>query len=322
MSPFPGFTEAADALFDRLIIPSFTRLGPVLRRRIFDWQEPDVVGKRIAITGPTSGLGRAAACRMSALGADLVLLARNPDKAAKLARDLPGSSRTVIVDLSDLATVRRAAQELAELSHLDVLIHNGGALHNERQLSVDGLEMTIATHVVAPFVLTAGASPALARATEGRIITVSSGGLYSQALALDDFENAHDYKGAVAYARAKRAQLALTSEWARRLAPEITAHAMHPGWAATPGVADALPGFDKLMGPLLRSPEEGADTIVWLAGAPVELIRTGGFWLDRRRRPTAYRRGTDASAVDIANVWELTDELATRSEGEPSPPAS
>jgi len=76
------------------------------------------------------------------------------------------------------------------------------------------------------------------------------------------------YRGVTAYARAKRAQVALSREWARRLAGTgITFHAMHPGWVDTPGIAAALPGFHRVMWPLLRTPGEGADTIVWLAAA-------------------------------------------------------
>jgi NAD(P)-dependent dehydrogenase (short-subunit alcohol dehydrogenase family) len=96
----------------------------------------------------------------------------------------------------------------------------------------------------------------------------------------------HEYNGTKAYARAKRAQVTLAEMWADRLrADGVSVHAMHPGWADTPGVRRSLPGFRRVMGPLLRTPEEGADTLVWLAaddGRPVET--TGRFWLDRRPR--------------------------------------
>ena len=102
------------------------------------------------------------------------------------------------------------------------------------------------------------------------MIQVSSGGMYTQRFDLATLEmGPDDYDGTVAYARAKRAQLVLMHEWVRRTdGSGVAFHAMHPGWADTPGVRDALPGFARVMGPFLRTPEQGADTIVWLAAAP------------------------------------------------------
>ena len=84
---------------------------------------------------------------------------------------------------------------------------------------------------------------------------------------------------------------------------------MHPGWADTPGVADALPGFGRLIGPLLRTPDEGADTIVWLCGSPAEDLGSGQLWLDRRPRPTGYLPGTKTSDADSARLWDAVVEL-------------
>jgi hypothetical protein len=85
---------------------------------------------------------------------------------------------------------------------------------------------------------------------------------------------------------------------------------MHPGWAATKGVSDALPGFEKIVGPLLRTAEEGADTMVWLAAAPGEEIGTDGFWLDRRRRPEAYLPGTRTTSARAAELWNIVSDIA------------
>ena len=134
------------------------------------------------------------------------------------------------------------------------------------------------------------------------MLWVASGGMYSQPLAVDRLEMGPDgYDGSTAYARAKRAQVTLAELWGARLDDgEVVVHAMHPGWADTPGVRRSLPTFRRVVGPLLRSPEEGADTLVWLGasdGAP--LASTGGFWLDRRRRsphklPSTRRADTEA----------------------------
>ena len=150
-----------------------------------------------------------------------------------------------------------------------------------------GTELTILGQVVAPFLLTTLLMPALLAAAPSRVITVSSGGMYTQRLDLATLQlPASRYQGVTAYARAKRAQVALSREWARRLAGTgVAFHAMHPGWVDTPGVAAALPGFRRVTRPILLSPEQGADTIVWLATAPATRLGSGRFWHDRRARP-------------------------------------
>lgn len=307
--------SAADAVLDALIVPSFTKIGPAVRSRMFDWEEPDVSGRTIAITGPTSGLGQAAAERLATGGANLVLLARNPTKLDALAKRLnamgSGTVESIVVDLGDRVAVREAGDKLGALDSLDALVNNGGALMNTRTETADGLELTFATHVVAPFILTERAIPALERGNDPRVITVSSGGMYGNPISLRDLQTTKNYSGTLAYSRAKRAQVDLTGEWSLRLAPKgITVHAMHPGWSATPGVSDALPGFEKIIGPLLRTPEQGADTIVWLTSAPESEIGTDGFWLDRRRRPEAYLPNTRTTSARVAALWDAVAEFA------------
>jgi NAD(P)-dependent dehydrogenase (short-subunit alcohol dehydrogenase family) len=117
---------------------------------------------------------------------------------------------------------------------------------------------------------------------------------------------ASGYKGATAYARAKRAQVALSREWARRLdGAEVTFHAMHPGWADTPGLAAALPGFHRVMGSILRSPQQGADTVIWLASTDAGRLGSGQFWHDRRPRSEYLLPWTRESSPAIAGqLWE------------------
>ena len=117
------------------------------------------------------------------------------------------------------------------------------------------------------------------------------------------------YRGVTAYARAKRAQVALSREWARRIDPaEVAFHAMHPGWAATPGITASLPGFSRVMGPLLRSADQGADTIVWLATISASQLGSGRFWLDRRPRPEYPLPWTRVQ--DPATAGRLWDSVA------------
>jgi dehydrogenase/reductase SDR family protein 12 len=143
------------------------------------------------------------------------------------------------------------------------------------------------------------------------VIWVASGGMYTQKLDVDDVEmGPEDYRGSVAYARAKRAQVVLTKEWAGRLRDRgIAVHAMHPGWADTPGLHEGLPTFTKLIGPLLRDVDEGADTVVWLVAADEPARTTGLFWHDRRPRATEKIPGTGTEDAEQGRLWTFVEGL-------------
>jgi NAD(P)-dependent dehydrogenase (short-subunit alcohol dehydrogenase family) len=120
-----------------------------------------------------------------------------------------------------------------------------------------------------------------------------------------------EYKGSIAYARAKRGQVILTELWAERLADDgVVVHAMHPGWADTPGVEESLPIFRRVTKPFLRTPEQGADTIVWLAASEVAAETSGKFWLDRRPRSTHRLRSTVEAVDDRQGLWDALNDLA------------
>ena len=192
-----------------------------------------------------------------------------------------------------------------------MLVHNAGALLAERQESVDGHEMTFATMVLGPFLLTSELLPLL-RATPGgarRALDRERRHVHAvRSTSTRSRWDADDYSGTTAYARAKRAQVVLAEEWGKRLRDDrIAVHAMHPGWADTPGLETGLPGFRTLLGPILRSPEEGADTIVWLAAAEEPGRVTGKFWLDRAPRSTTKLVPSGATAEEREKLWELCD---------------
>ncbi|MDF2732094.1 MAG: dehydrogenase, short-chain alcohol dehydrogenase like [Desertimonas sp.] len=289
--------DVVDAVLEGAVVPSFTRVGCAVRSRLDDWTplaEYELDGRVVLITGATSGLGRAAAELLARAQATVILLGREAVKTRHVRNELAAATSNdsvhdVVADLTDLASVNDAAAELLErFDQLDAVLHNAGALHAERQTTRDGLEATVAVQVVAPFLLTSRLLDRLRAAGPGRVLTMSSGGMYTAPLAVDDLEMAADnYRGTEQYARAKRAQVALNEMWAGAVdRQDVVFHAIHPGWADTPGVETSLPRFHRLMRPLLRTPAEGADTIAWLAaedGRP--LAGTGGFWHDRRRRP-------------------------------------
>jgi NAD(P)-dependent dehydrogenase (short-subunit alcohol dehydrogenase family) len=310
MAPAP-LSRAVDLLLEATVVPSFSRLGPAVRSATAGWTDPSpgaLAGRTVAVTGATSGLGAAIARSVAALGARTVVIGRDPGRGAEIVGGIEsagGTARFVRTDLSRLDEVRSLADDLAEEDRLHAIVHNAGALLGERTTADDGLEVTWATMVVAPHLLTRRLAGQLDRA-----IWMSSGGMYLQALDLDDWSWARrSWDGTRAYAQAKRAQIDLVAEATERGEAPLQV-AMHPGWADTPGVTDSLPGFARLMGPLLRSADEGADTAVWLAAEPRAALRAGGFYLDRRPRSTVRWPGTGTSIADRGRLRELVDEQA------------
>ncbi|MCJ7438451.1 MAG: SDR family NAD(P)-dependent oxidoreductase [Acidimicrobiia bacterium] len=312
-------SRLVDATLEATVVASYTDVGITVRRHLSGWEDLeaiDATGRVVLITGATSGLGLETARQLARMGASVRLVGRDPAKTTAARADVesaaPGADvATYLADLANLTDVRRLVTEVLEReSRLDVLVHNAGALIQERRESPDGHEVTFATMVLGPFALTEGLRPLLERTGGARVVTVSSGGMYTQRLVIDDLESQQGYRGSVAYARAKRAQVVLTELWAERDEGRgITFHAMHPGWAATPGVHDALPKFEKLLGSRLRSPAEGADTIVWLAVADEPTRSSGRFWLDRRPRGTHRVPATRESPEDRTRLWDLVTSV-------------
>ena len=285
-----------DAVLEAAVVPSFTRVGCAVRSKLDDWtplRDYHLDGRVVVVSGATSGLGRATAQLLAGCGATVIIHGRDAVRVRRVRNEIAAATsndavHTVVGDLAVLAAVRDIAAELLDrFDRLDVVIHNAGALNADRRTTKDGLEATVAVQVVAPFLLTALLRERLGAARPGRVLTMSSGGMYAAPLAVAGLEIAPaDYRGTDQYARAKRAQVTLNELWAGAVDPAgVVFHAVHPGWADTPGVESSLPRFHRLVGPLLRNPEQGADTIAWLAADDGEpATTTGGFWHDRRRR--------------------------------------
>jgi NAD(P)-dependent dehydrogenase (short-subunit alcohol dehydrogenase family) len=304
--------SGVDTLMDRTVAPGFTRIGPAVRSRLPGWPEDPppgaLVGRTTAVTGATSGLGLATAEGFARLGAQVRLVVRDVEKGAAvrtyLEQAVPGADVHVDrCDVSDLEDVRRFAADL-DVERLDVLVHNAGAMPSTRTESPQGHELTMALHVLGPVLMTELLRPVLA-GHDARMIFVTSGGMYGQALRADDPEyHRGDYSPTTAYARSKRAQVELLPVLAGRWSgSRLGVHATHPGWADTPGVVESLPRFHRLTGPLLRNAEGGADTTVWLA-ATAPQPRTGQLWYDRRVRPTHLLRRTRTSDADRRRMWD------------------
>ena len=316
MSHLPApLTRAVDAALEATVVLSFSKVGHAVRSRLDHWtplEELPGQGKRVLVTGANSGLGYAAARTLLAAGAEVLISVRSEEKAedtrrrleADLGRDLGERLTTDLLDLDDLSQVRSFAERrLAEDAPLDAVVHNAGALLAEKAMTIDGLERTYQGQVVAPFLLTSLLLPKLAATAPSRVVTVTSGGMYTQKLVTARVDSPGGYRGTVAYARAKRAQVVLTRQWARRFGETgVAFHVVHPGWALTPGVESSLPGFRRLTGPILRDPDEGADTIIYLTLSE-NLDGSGRLWHDRRPRGEYRLPWTIADRGEAGELW-------------------
>lgn len=273
---------------------SFNRIGFEVNRRGFELSDlPANAGGRVAlVTGANSGIGLATASELARRGFDVWLLCRDrvrgEEAETAIARDV-GEERVhlAMVDVSSLASIRRLVNDLP-LERIDVLVHNAGVLPHDWTKTEDGVELTFAANVLGPFALTALLLRRLSQSDDARVVFVASGGLYAQRLDLSLLDVAPAaFDGVVAYANAKRAQVILAHMLAERFSSRspITFASMHPGWADTSAVRTSLPRFYAVMGRFLRTPEQGADTVVWLAASPTPKGSRGNLWFDRRVAP-------------------------------------
>ena len=318
-----------DWLLDRTVVGGYSSIGFALRGLRGSSPDPErrLEGARVVVTGANSGIGAAAGEAFAALGAELHMVARDRgrgERAAERIRTRTGSDRVHLhlCDLGDLNAVRALGATLsAEPAGIDVLVHNAGALLGERRRSPQGHELTFAVHVLGPFLLTELLRPSLA-AADGRVIFVTSGGMYMARLQLDDLQlEGKDFDGPAFYAHAKRAQVVLTGELQRRFGADLSFHAMHPGWVQTPGVKSSLPRFHSVTRPVLRDAEQGADTIVWLAASEQARLDPGRLWMDRRARPEHRVPWTHERPGEASELYEICAELTAErtAASEPGP---
>lgn len=289
-------TGLLDGAMDRSLVLGYTRIGSGLRRR---WWPADpapdaLVGKRVLVCGATAGIGLEMARAFAGLGAIVHVLGRNPDKVrdcvAEISAQVPGSQIVgEVCDVSDLDAVAAWTADFANrVPALDGLVHNAGLMPKERRVTPQGHELQLATHILGPHLMTERLLTLLRAARGASVVFVSSGGMYSTPLVVEDMESSREYNGVRTYARTKRMQVVLADAWANRLAGTgVKVESMHPGWVDTPGVAEYLPRFRVITRPLLREVADGADTVVWLVATRPDST-PGHFWHDRAQRPTTF----------------------------------
>ena len=295
---------------------SFDRLGFQRHSIGFDPADLDVdlYGRRCLVTGANSGIGYETALALSDLSAEVVLLCRQADQgqdAVDSIRDSTGNRRVnlAVIDLADPASVDEAVRQLGK-DPVDVLVHCADVLPGRRIETESGLELAFATHLAGPHRLTRGLAAALEASDDARVIWVSSGGMLTRRLNVDDTRWVErDYDSLIAYSDTKRAQVVLAELWAETFnGTSVRVNSMHPGWVDTSVVRNSVPLLYRVAKPILRTPAEGADTIVWLAASPDAEGRTGRFFFDRQAVRTHWLPITRETNEDRERLWQICEE--------------
>jgi NAD(P)-dependent dehydrogenase (short-subunit alcohol dehydrogenase family) len=275
-----------------------------------------VAGKRVLVTGATSGIGLAAAVELARREAKLAIVARSRERGAETLRRIevaaPGTAVDLLeADLSSQASIRGLAEEVLErYPNLDLLVNNAGAVNSSRRLTEDGQELTWAVNHLAPFLLTTLLLDRLKASSPARIITTASDAHQGAHIPFEDMtaERSYGMGGFIRYGQTKLANILFTLELGRRLEGSgVGAYCFHPGLVDT--------GFNRNNGPLMRigmaivrpfsrTPEKGAETLVWLADAP-EVGPSGAYYQDRKQAtPTEAARD-----VAVARrLWQVSQE--------------
>jgi retinol dehydrogenase 14 len=279
---------------------------------------PDLSGRVCVITGATRGIGRATVDGLAALDARLVLLCRRRDDGDRIAAELAAAERgppadVIEVDLSSQRAIREAADTLRErYPRVHVLINNAGVIPQQRETTVDGLEMQFAVNHLAYFMLTGLLLDRLAGAAPARVVNVTSGAHQGGTIDLADLQSQRRYDPVRVYGRTKLANVLFTYELARRIRSSgVTANCLHPGVIATRLLADYM-NVPMVGGAVAQTfggdPSEGADATVHLAASPELETVTGRYFVGRRES-----RSSPASYDETLQrrLWEESARLTS-----------
>ncbi len=281
-----------------------------------DNQNGGMGGETALITGGTSGIGKATAVALAAMGADVVVVGRNPDRGEAALEDIKVQSHNesvelMLADLSVQDEVRRLAEEFQErYERLDVLANNAGLVQSKRTETADGIETTLAINHLAPFLLTNLLLDRLEASAPSRVVTVSSEAQRWGNMDFEDMQSTHKYKGFPVYGMTKLANIVFTYELAERLkGTGVTANCLHPGAVSTNfGQNNSSPMtlLFRAAKPFMRSPEQGADTLIWLASSS-DVDGVSGKYFSDRKEIEAKKVAYDPAVR--RRLWDVSEDL-------------
>ncbi|XP_073518737.1 dehydrogenase/reductase SDR family member 12 [Phyllobates terribilis] len=279
----------------------------------------DVTGRSYMITGANSGIGKATALAIAKKGGIIHLVCRNKHRAEEAQKEIIAGSgnQSVSVHLLDMSNPKEIwefAEKFKTENRLHVLVNNAGCMVNNRAVTEDGIEKNFATNVLGTYILTKALLPALEKEDDARVVTVSSGGMLVQKLNVLDLQfEKGTFDGTMAYAQNKRQQVTLTEQWAAAY-PKVHFSAMHPGWADTPAVRLSMPDFYEKMKNRLRTEEQGADTVVWLAVSPAATKHASGLFFQDRKPVSTHLplASTHSSAADEEKLLQILQDMSEK----------
>ena len=275
-----------------------------------------MTGQTVLVTGATSGIGKATALGLAALGANVAITGRDRERTEAVVRDIrasvDGEVHAFVADLSSQSEVRRLADEvLTGLPRIDVLVNNVGGYWNTRHVTADELERTFALNHLAPFLLTNLLLQRLKQGPAARVVIVASNAQSMGRIDFDDLQGERAYSGARAYNQSKLANVMFAYELARRLqGTSVTANAVHPGLVSTgfgaedPGRAQRL--LVPLLRPFMKAPTQGAATSIHAASVAQLARVTGRYFTDRQAKKSCPRSYDTAAA---ARLWQVSADL-------------
>jgi len=276
------------------------------------------------VTGASTGIGRVSARDLAARGHTVVIVSRPSGQGARAAdeirRETGGDVHHLGFDLSLVAEARAMVLAFRERwSRLDVLLLNAGAYVGRRRETAEGFELTWALNHLGVFVPAVLLADLLMASAPARVVVTSSNAAMAGRMRWDDLGRRR-YDGMGAYAQSKLANQLFTVAFARRLEGRgVSVHAMHPGFVATGFGGDAgwlTPLIRWVQRAFARTPEQGADTLTYLATDPVALASTGRYWVDRQERPMAPAAREDGAAE---RLWAISEAQAGLTDAELAP---
>jgi NAD(P)-dependent dehydrogenase (short-subunit alcohol dehydrogenase family) len=273
--------------------------------------------KVVVVTGATSGIGEVAADRLAQKGARIVFVARDRERGEatrKHFRAIAGQSDHTVhyADLTKLSEQKRVGQEIADSEpQIDVLINNAGAMFGARQVTEDGLEKTFALNHMSYFTVTNILLDRLKATPGARIVSTASGAHTGNKLNFDDLQSEKSYSSFAVYGRSKLMNILFTRELAKRLAGTgVTANCLHPGFVGT-RFGDESGGLMswliKLGKNFALTPEQGAETIIYLASSDDVVGKSGGYY-DKKQLTTPSRAAQNDA--DAKRLWDISAKIA------------
>jgi NAD(P)-dependent dehydrogenase (short-subunit alcohol dehydrogenase family) len=274
-------------------------------------------GKTVVITGATSGIGAVTATTLARQGAKIVFIARDRPRGEQMLQQLraisPGAGHLLhCADLALMAEAKRVAATIADAEkRIDVLVNNAGAVFSRRELTAEGLEKTFATNHMAYFVVTAMLLQRLKATPGARIVSTASDAYKAARLNFDDLQSSRGYGAFGMYGRSKLMNVLFTRLLARRLAGTgVTANCHHPGFVAT-RFGDSGSGFMNLVLQTAKrfalTPEQGAQTMIYLASSPEVAQLTGSYFYKCRPAKLMRQARNDA---DAQRLWDISAQLS------------